>query len=145
LPDNFIGEIRYELIDSTSYTDNEINTFAKIAIKRYSSLLNVNAIITDGTSIWDYTINEIGNNYFWEVIKYATIYTIFSNYGNRLITEGIGISIGLGSERVDTKTLLSTVYKEQKEIKRILNQKILAYNMQRVGGYEVDLYARDTL
>jgi hypothetical protein len=144
LPTSFIYEIRLDIIDENSYSDEEIRTFARKSITLVNPLINGSVVITDGTSVWDYSIsgNEIEYSDFWEIVKLSTVYSMLKNYKNKMIAEGIGASVGIGSERVDTKTILITVKEDIAMYKSTLNQKILAYNLAHTDGVSVDLYTR---
>jgi hypothetical protein len=145
LPNEFVDEIRLEIIDEDSYTDEEIWTFARKSIKRVNELIRGDAAITDGTSVWDYSVDgdTVDNDDFWEIIKWSTIVLILDHYMKKMIAEGVGASIGLGSERIDTKSILLTVKSLVKEARSTEKQKILAYNMMHTDGANIDLYERD--
>lgn len=146
LPTGYLEEVRLEIIDETAYTDNEIYSFTRVVIKRVNPLVQGDATIVDSANIWDYTVSgivQINDAAFWEVIKWGTICLMIKNYMNKMITEGIGISIGLGAERIDTKSLLLSVKGTASDADKTFKEKILTYNMLNTPGYVVDLYVRD--
>jgi len=143
LPTEFIDEVRMEIIDPDSYTEEEIATYARKTIQRINPLVQGDAVVVDGTSVWDYTVQgstQVNDMAFWEVIKWGTIHMMLKHYMHKMIAEGVGVSVGLGSERIDTKSLLLTVKSLVKEAGTTLRGKILAYNMLTVQGSNVDLY-----
>lgn len=143
LPPFFIEDVRLEIIDETQYSDNEIYAFCRKSINRIAPLIQTDATAVDGTSIWDFNLSKTMDNEYWEVIKWATICYLLGHYKHKLIAEGVGVSIGIGSERIDTKSLLLTTKEVLTDAKKVLNQKILAYNMTHRQGVVVDLYIRD--
>ena len=144
-PFGFVDEIRMQIIDSDSYQDEEIWTFARVSILRINQLIRGSISIVNGTSVYDYTVSgtEVDSTDYWEVIKWATITDLLNHYMKKMIAEGIGASVGLGSERIDTKTIILTVKDLVKESKATLKQKILAYNMLNIDGVSIDLYTVD--
>jgi hypothetical protein len=142
LPTYFIEDVRLEIVDQTTYSDNEIYAFARKSINRVCPLIEVDPIVADGTSVWDYTVTSTMDDDFWEIIKWSTISDILNHYKNKMIAEGVGVSVGLGSERIDTKSLLLTAKDMVGGAKKVLNEKILAYNMSHKNGSMVDLYYR---
>jgi len=145
LPYFLLDEVREEIISESNYSDNELYTFIRKAIMRMAPLLDKGSL-TNGSYVYDYTcIVSTSDTEYWEVIKWATIYLVLSHYRNKMIAEGIGTSIGIGSERIDTKSLLLTVKNMIDNAKTILNEKVLAHNMHDKQGKIVDLYASDKL
>lgn len=146
LPREFNEEIRTEIIDEAAYSDEEIWTFARKAVERANPLLQGDALVQDGTSVWDYTIagsTQVNDPAFWEVIKWGTILLLLKHYKHKMIAQGIGVAVGLGSERIDTKSLLLSVKDLVKDAETTLKEKILAYNLVTVQGSVVDLYIRE--
>lgn len=145
LPTNFVSEVRLQIIDEDAYQDEEIWTWARLSITRVNQLIEGSAEIVDGTSVYEYTVTgaEVDSQSFWEVIKWATITNMLSHYLKKQIAQGVGASVGLGSEKIDTKTILLTIKELIKDAKATLKQKILAYNMQNVDGVAVNLYEVD--
>jgi hypothetical protein len=143
LPVEFTDEIRMEVISGELYSDEEIWTYARKTIQRINPLLQGDALVADGTSVWDYTISgssQVNDPDFWEIVKWGTIHLMLKHYMHKMIAEGIGASVGLGSERIDTKSLLLTVKSLVKDASNTLREKILAYNLTNVDGSVVDLY-----
>lgn len=146
LPVEFTDEVRLEIIEPSLYSDEEIWTYARKTIQRINPLLQGDAGVTDGTSVWDYTItgsSQVNDAAFWEVVKWGTVHLMLKQYMHRMIAEGVGVSVGLGSERIDTKSLLLTVKTLVNEAGNTLKEKILAYNLTNVNGSIVDLYIRE--
>jgi len=141
LPVYFIEEVRSEILDETAYTDNEIKTFARISLNRYAPLLQSDHTTIDGATLYDFTVNGDPTKEYWEVIKWATIVGLLDHYRRKSLAEGIGVSLGIGAERIDTKTVLMTLNAVLKDAKKTLNQKLLAYNMLNKAGVIVDLYS----
>jgi hypothetical protein len=130
VPEYLLEEIRQEIIDETKYTDNELLTFIRNSIKHTNFILRTNHfIIEDEDSIYSYTINGTPNNDFWEVVKWRAICMLLDNYYKHLVATGVGISISLGSERIDSKTVLITVKDAVKESQSVYKGLAAAYNM----------------
>jgi len=143
LPIEFTDEVRLEIIAEDTYLDEEIWTFARKTAQRINPLIQGDAFVEDGTSVWDYTISgsaQINDPAYWEIVKWGTVHLMLKHYMHKMIAEGVGISVGLGSERIDTKSLLLTVKELVKDAGKTLKEKILAYNLVTVQGYVVDLY-----
>lgn len=145
LPQYFIEEVRLEIIDSTSYSDNEICEFARRGILEYTPAIRENIDITNGASVWDYTVNGVDQTDAWEVFKWATIVKICDHYYKNSIADGVGVSVSIGAERYDSKTILNTLKSELKDARKKLNGKILQYNMRHRSGAIVDLYSSDSI
>jgi len=148
LPVEFTDEIRLEIIAEDLYTDEEIWTFARKTVQRINPLIQGDALVEDGTSVWDYNIagsTQVNDPDFWEIVKWGTVNLILKHYMHKMIAEGVGVSIGIGSERIDTKSLLLTVKELVKDSGKILKEKILAYNLITVQGSVVDLYLREEI
>lgn len=143
LPTYFVEDVRAEIIDETSYSDNEIYTFARKSINRTAPLIQSDTTAIDGVSVWDFTVSHSMDGDYWEIIKWATVTEMLKNYKNRMIGDGVGVSVGLGSERIDTKSLLLTVKDMAGGASKTLKEKILAYNMTHRNGVNVDLYFRN--
>jgi hypothetical protein len=148
LPTTFIDEVRLAIIDETSYTDNQVRSFAKLAILNSKLSLPASTTIVDGTSIWDYTISGGSitsdmSTELWEVYKWATVVLILERKLKDYISDGVGISFGLGAESIDTKTILITVRDLVRDAQKTLTEKLKYYNLLAVPGVEIDLYRRE--
>ena len=142
LPTFFVSDVRWEIADHTTYTDREIQTFARKAVNRIAPLIQSDTTAIDGPATWDFTVSGAMDNEYWEVIKWATVVYMLQHYRNKIIGQGIGVAVGLGSERIDTKSVLLTVKDMAKDAKKTLNEKILAYNLTHKQGISIDLYMR---
>lgn len=144
VPTYFLDEIRNEIIDSTSYTDNELYTYIRNEVKICSMLLQVDHTVIDSTSfVYDFTITNTPINDYWEVLKWGTIAHVLDDYYKSMITGGMGISISLGTEKIDTKSIFIGVKELTNDAKKTWKQKALVYNMLHKAGHSVDLYDTD--
>jgi len=142
LPIYFVEDVRMEIVDQTTYSDNEIYTYARKSINRIAPLIQSDTTAKDGTTVYDFTVSAAMDDDYWEVIKWATVTYMLKSYKHKMIAEGIGVSVSLGSEKIDTKTPLLTVKDMAGGAEKTLKEKILAYNMTHRQGVAVDLYIR---
>lgn len=139
----FLDQVKMEILFPDEYTSNEIYAFARRAIDYVHPLLKTDNTTTDGTSVWDYTISGTIGLELLEIYKLATVLYISKDRMRKMIADGVGASFSVGSERVDTKTILITVREIVKDTEKTLREKILAYNLTNVNGSAVDTFATD--
>jgi hypothetical protein len=144
VPSIVLDEIRTGIINSSSYTDNEIKTYLRRGIQNVNQFVADDVTISDSTAIYEYTLSgDVISTNLWELYKTNAIYLILENKLNNMIADGVGISFAVGSEKIDTKSLLLTVKSKTTKAEHKLKENLLMYNMQNVAGSNVDLYTRD--
>ena len=146
-PSFFVEMLKYEIPDATMYSDNELYTFVKIAIITVTNDLAADGtipIVDDLTHVYDYTITGEQVPALWDLYKKCAVALIVHNRYTTMVAEGSGISITLGAEHIDTKSVLIGSKEASSRAFARYKSALLNYSMSRASGYVVDLYRHES-